>query len=1174
MTDHVSPLEQAKRAQREAADPAGSAWVSANAGSGKTRVLVDRVARLLLAGAQPHTILCLTFTKAAAAEMRGRLSQRLGGWTACADAVLAAELADLAGPAAAADPALLARARQLFALTLDAPGGMRVQTIHSFCESLLRRFPAEARIGVDFAVADDIETAALLAGARDRLLAGTAEDALARDALEDLVLRADAAGIDTLLTTLAGDRRRLRRLLAAHGGDPERAIAALAASLEVDPAMREDALEAAFVAAMPLATMREAADSLARGKVTDQNRARALAECLAAPEPRAALEPWLSVFLTKQGDVRKQLATKDVQKASPTLLPALQAEAERCLGFVQGQLKLRQFRVSAAVTRLGTRLVAHYEAAKRARALLDYDDLIFRALALLEDEDAAWVRYRLDGGIDHILVDEAQDTSEEQWRLVELLTEEFFAGEGAAGDRPRTLFAVGDEKQSIFSFQGADREAFGRARAGFAARVAAAGRRFSAVELAYSFRSTPAVLDVVDRLFAHAAARAGVAAEPTRHAAIRTGDIGLFELWPLVEPPDAGAETAWDAPLDYVAETAPRAVLAERIAGMVRGWLDCGEALAPGGRAIRAGDVLILVRRRNGFFVEMVRALKACGVPVAGADRLVLAAHMAVQDLLSLGEFALLPRDDYALACLLKSPLCGLGDDDLIRLCPRREGSLWATLRARAGEDPRWSAAAADLARWLALAERVPPFEFFARVLGADGGRARVLARLGAEANDPLDEFLALALAFEREHVPSLQGFLHWFDRGGAEVKRDMEQGRDEVRVMTVHAAKGLEAPIVFLPDTLSPPAGRHDPKLFWPEAPHGAAAPVLILPGGSANDTALSAAARQAARLARMEEYRRLLYVATTRPRDRLYVCGWAERALPDPEAAAEDAADQGEAGQGEADQGEATWHALLDAALRGKPGVREVDLPWGGPKALRLGPVDDAGVAAGLGVAATAPATPGAAPLPGWALAPAPAEPPPPAALSPSSIGVAQSQAGEGPATQSDAARRGTLLHRLFELLPAMASGQRAEGARRIVARAVPELPLPEREALAAEAMAVLDAFPELFGPEARAEVPVIGTVAGHAVAGQIDRLVIRPDEILIVDFKSNRAPPGAAEDVSTAYAAQLALYRALLAPLYPGRVLRCRLIWTATASATDLPAALLDAALAALGPGSRLA
>ena len=484
MTDHVSPLEQAKRAQREAADPAGSAWVSANAGSGKTRVLVDRVARLLLAGAQPHTILCLTFTKAAAAEMRGRLSQRLGGWTACADAVLAAELADLAGPAAAADPALLARARQLFALTLDAPGGMRVQTIHSFCESLLRRFPAEARIGVDFAVADDIETAALLAGARDRLLAGTAEDALARDALEDLVLRADAAGIDTLLTTLAGDRRRLRRLLAAHGGDPERAIAALAASLEVDPAMREDALEAAFVAAMPLATMREAADSLARGKVTDQNRARALAECLAAPEPRAALKPWLRVFLTKQGDVRKQLATKDVQKASPTLLPALQAEAERCLGFRQGQLKLGQFRVSAAVTRLGTRLVAHYEAAKRARALLDYDDLIFRALALLEDEDAAWVRYRLDGGIDHILVDEAQDTSEEQWRLVELLTEEFFAGEGAAGDRPRTLFAVGDEKQSIFSFQGADREAFGRARAGFAARVAAAGRRFSAVELA------------------------------------------------------------------------------------------------------------------------------------------------------------------------------------------------------------------------------------------------------------------------------------------------------------------------------------------------------------------------------------------------------------------------------------------------------------------------------------------------------------------------------------------------------------------------------------------------------------------------------------------------------------------------------------------------------------------
>jgi ATP-dependent helicase/nuclease subunit A len=1158
-----SPIDQATRAQRAAADPAVSVWVSANAGSGKTRVLVDRVARLLLAGAKPHTILCLTFTKAAAAEMRGRLSRRLGAWTSLDDAALAAELAALSGDEAPASPALLARARQLFAVTLDAPGGMRVQTIHSFCESLLRRFPAEAGIGVDFAIADDIETEALLAGARDRLLAGTDDDDLARAALGDLVLRADAAGIADLLGKLAGERRHLRRMLAAHGGDPEAAVRALAARLGVDPAAREEGLAAEFAAGMDLAAMRRAAGTLARGGINDRKRARALLDCLDAPDPRAGIEAWLRAFLTQEGTIPKSLATREAQKLDPQLPALLQDEAERCHGFAQTRRGLRQFRASAAAIRLGTRLATLYEAAKNARALLDYDDLIFRALRLLEDEDAAWVRFRLDGGIDHILVDEAQDTSAEQWRLVELLSEEFFAGLGAAGNRPRTLFAVGDEKQSIFSFQGADRDAFGRARRHFAARVTEAGQRFASVDLAYSFRSAPAVLDVVDKLFAGTEARDGVADDLTRHLPIRDGDIGLFELWPLVEPLAGGDDVAWDAPLDYVAETAPRAVLAQRIAGMIRGWLDCSEALAPGGRAIRAGDVLILVRRRNGFFVEMVRALKACGVPVAGADRLVLAAHMAVQDLLSLGAFVLLPGDDHSLACLLKSPLCGLGDDDLIELCPGREGSLWRTLRARAGEVPRWSAAVADLGRWLAMADRIPPYEFFARVLGADGGRARLLARLGAEANDPLDEFLALALAFEREHVPSLQGFLHWFDRGGAEVKRDMEQGRDEVRVMTVHAAKGLEAPVVFLPDTLSPPGGRHDPKLFWPEPVQGEGGgegeetPVLILPGGQGDDTPLSEAARAAARRARMQEYRRLLYVATTRPRDRLYVCGWADRVPKDPAKAASEAAAARES----------NWHALLDAALRGRPGVREVDLPWGGPRALRLGPADDAGVAA---TAMALPAVPAPA-MPGWATAPAPAEPPPAAPLSPSALGADPARAAGTPDGAAAAARRGTTLHLLFETLPKIEAGARAALGQRIVAREMPELAPDAQAALLTEALAVLQAFPALFGPEARAEVPVIGRFGGREISGQIDRLIIRPGEILIVDFKSNRAPPAALDDVPPAYVAQLALYRALLAPLYPGRPVACRLVWTATATGTDLPSPLLDAALSGLTQGS---
>ena len=1150
-------FEEAKLAQRDAADPAGSVWVAANAGSGKTRVLVDRVARLLIAGAPPHAILCLTFTKAAAAEMRARLSKRLGAWTAMGEEALRADLVDLAGDGIEVDEALAARARRLFAATIDAPGGMRVQTIHSFCESLLRRFPVEAGVGVSFAIADESETELLLREARDRMFADAAAEPALGAALARLVLRADAKTLDDLFEGLASQRRHLRRLLATHGGDPEGAIADLAARLGVDEAEDEEAILDAFAAAIPVGDMQRAAKALAQGTKTDVERAASMAGLGHGACAAGRAREWLPIFLTaKNAATRKTLATKPALGADPGVLDIMRVEAERCLAVVDRLRALALLQGSAAMIRLGARLVAHYDDAKRARDVLDYDDLVFRSQALLDKEDAAWVRFRLDGGIDHILVDEAQDTSAEQWRIVDRLAGEFFAGEGARGDAPRTLFAVGDEKQSIFSFQGADRQAFGAAQARFGNLARGAGRSFLPVELVYSFRSTPTVLQAVDMLFAMAAARAGVAATETSHRAVREGEPGLVELWPLVEPPPGGDDVAWDAPLDYVSEASPPALLARRIAATIRGWIDGGEAILRDGVAvpIRPGDVMVLVRRRNAFFVEMVRALKAAGVPVAGADRLVLADHVAIQDLVALARFALLPRDDYALACVLKSPLCGLDDDDLLALCPARgPGGLWKALRARAGERPSWKAAAGDLGDWLAAADFAPPYEFFARVLGPDGGRRRFLARLGAEASDPLDEFLALALAFERENTPSLQGFLRWFSRGGAEIKRDMELARDEVRVMTVHASKGLEAPVVFLPDTVSTPAGRHDPKLFWEDGESGA--PLLLWPGGRENDVELSRAARERMRTRRLEEYRRLLYVATTRARDRLVVCGWVDKPLP-----GEDEEPDGDDAPSGPD-GRENWYELLQAALRARlgDGVEEVEGPWGeGGKALRLGVAPPrAPVAAAI--VAGPPVE-----LPGWARRPAAVEQRPSKPLSPSSIGAAGVPSGPIAGEAALAARRGSLLHRLFELLPRLEPAARDEAARRLARHAMPDLPAAERDALAREAIGVIEAHPGFFGPGSRAEVPVVGVVGTTAVAGQVDRLVVAEDEVRILDFKSNRQPPARPEDAPQAYVAQLALYRALVAPLYPGRRVRCILVWTAGPSISEIAPEALDAAL----------
>ncbi|HEX2115992.1 MAG TPA: double-strand break repair helicase AddA, partial [Alphaproteobacteria bacterium] len=894
-------LPDAFEAQRRAANPAISAWVMANAGSGKTRVLVDRVIRLLLAGTKPGAILCLTFTKAAAAEMANRLHQRLGEWSVMPEPALRDALHHLLGRPAADEEVALAR--QLFARTLDSIGRLRIQTIHAFCESLLKRFPLEAGVPPHFAIADDATAAQLLEEARERLLASAEAHPLLAPALAFIVGEVEEIGFQAVLAELVAERRKLQRLLGAHR-DIETVVKAIRKLLGVGESDTPETLRANFVAGLPDAALRRAAAALDAGSSADQERARCIRAFLDARDPSRLDPDWYDIFLTERREPRKTVITQRAQKADTSAADALLAEQKRVAEFC-GRLKSITVAMgTAALLRLSNALLEYYTEAKRARALLDYDDLILKTGELLRREgSASWVLYKLDGGIDHVLVDEAQDTSPEQWDVIAALCEEFFAGHGAR-ERPRTVFAVGDAKQSIFSFQGADPIAFQRMHAHFEERARAAKQVFERVPMEVSFRSCTTVLEAVDAVFNRPEARDGIAVEdePIRHRAHRIGAGGLIELWTPPAPAEDEDTDPWDAPLDHVGAASPALQLARRIAAFIRRMLDGGEMLESRGRAIQPGDVLILVRRRDAFFTEMVRALKAANIPVAGADRMILADQIAVMDLLAIARFVLLPEDDLNLATVLKGPLFGFDDDDLFALCYGREGRLWRALRTRADEQPRWRRAVEELAALLARADRMPPFEFFAALLGERRGRERLIARLGHEASDPVDEFLALTLAYERQNAPTLQGFLAWFEAGAAEVKRDMEQGRNEVRVMTVHGAKGLEANVVFLPDTCGVPDGRTDPKVLWTDH----ATPLPLWPIRTSNDDALCGAARRASRSAREREYRRLLYVAATRARDRLYVCGWQRDKRPP-----------------------GSWYDLLAPAFAG-PNAVDVVLPW----------------------------------------------------------------------------------------------------------------------------------------------------------------------------------------------------------------------------------------------------
>lgn len=1160
--DPGAVIAEADRAQRRAADPAASVWVAASAGTGKTKVLTDRVLNLLLAGADPGRILCLTFTKAAAAEMSARISGKLSEWAVVDGSVLDAEITKLLGRQPAQEE--IALARRLFARTLDTPGGLKIQTIHAFCQAVLKRFPLEAGLPPHFQVMEDRTAAERLQDARDRVLnaASAAPESVLGEALRLINQRFAEETFDGLISELLQERARLARFLAEIGG-AHAVDGALRAHLDLPPeetreqVLRDGLSEKAFDAV----GLRRAVEALAGSSKTDADRAIDLADFLATDgDGRVArFESYCSVFLTGTGEIRKRLATKKAVELFGEIETVLAREAER---LVELKARLNAHALAertAAVLRIAAAVLAGYEAAKRRGALVDFEDLVGTVCALLRRPGvAAWVLFKLDGGLDHILIDEAQDTNPEQWEVVQALTEEFFAGEGAFEDARgagRSIFAVGDVKQSIFSFQRADPEGFLRMRRHFAARVEAASGHWASVDLEVSFRSGAAVLGLVDRLFNSRPAGEGVleAAEDgellsVRHGVSREGDASLVEIWPPFQPEERMEEGSWALPLEQRGLDNPASRLAASIAERVRSWIAGGEMLESKGRPVGPGDIMILVRRRGGFVHEMVRALKERNIDVAGVDRMVLSDQIAVMDLIALGRFLLLPEDDLTLATVLKSPLIGMNEDTLFDLAyDRQEARLWRELRRRAPENSVFARADSLLSSYLFRADRTPPYELFAGILaeGEPSGRRRILERLGIEAADPLDEFLAQALEYERGHVASLQGFLHWLEASESDIKRDMEGGEGgRIRVMTVHGSKGLQAPIVFMPDTLQLPRGTA--KILWSESADGV--PVPLCAPAKAEDAEASSAAKDAAERKRNEEYRRLLYVAMTRAEDRLYVGGWATKQRAP----------------------EGNWYELIRAAMADVAeeiddpeivGAAGSDLP-----VLRIATPQTRAVKA-KAVAESAPAK-ADLPVPLWAYAPPDPEPVPPRPLMPSRPSE-EEPAVRSPLAISDQGRfrRGQLMHRLLQLLPDMLPERRRGAAGAFLARPVHGLEAGQAERYLEEVMSVLEnpSWKDLFGPDSRAEVPIVGQVGGGGtvtvVSGQIDRLLVSDGIVTVVDFKTNRPPPERLEDVPLIYLKQMAAYRALLRQMFSGREIRCLLLWTDGPFLTDLPGDLLD-------------
>jgi ATP-dependent helicase/nuclease subunit A len=1124
-----------RKLQTEVSDPRASAWVAANAGSGKTHVLAQRVVNLLLDGVAPEKILCLTFTKAAAANMAKRVFDTLAAWTTLDDAALEAAIGERSAlPSGVAQRAL---ARRLFARALETPGGLKVQTIHAFCTQVLHRFPFEANVAARFNVLDEAEQSQLLEQLTLAVLLDGANDphgTLGRALAAAMIAAADQTFRDLVRETI-GQRDAITAWVTGAGG-LEAAIAGLSPALGIDPADSRERIEAELFDASSIAASEwpAIAAALEFGNKSDAEQARRF-RALAALSGADRVETYLDIFCTGELAPRKSIVTRAIKDAG--LVERLAAEQARVCGLVERRRAVACRERSKALITVAYEVLSRYRKEKERRGLLDYEDLIDKTLDLLRSVDAAWVHYKLDLGIDHLLIDEAQDTGRKQWEIVTRLAAEFTAGAGARSVR-RTIFAVGDEKQSIYSFQNAAPKEFADMRRHFERQHKAAAPRFIYREFKHSFRSGENVLAAVDEVFRSKELAASVTSDRDGfppHIALPDAPPGVVEIWEPEKPDERNPIEGWDAPFDTVSETSPRIKLAKRVARAVRRMIDAGDA--------RCGDVLILVRQRGELFEAIIRALKNQNVEVAGADRLMLTEHIAVMDLMVLADALLLPDDDLALATVLRSPLFGFSDDDLFAVAWERRSSLRAALRRKATECALFGQAAAHLDELEQDARKNTPFSFYARLLGG-GARQKFLARLGAEANDALDEFLNLALDYERRQTPSLQGFLAWLRDARAEVKRDMEIARDEVRVMTVHGAKGLEAPVVILADTMTPPAGPRPPRLL--KLADGA-----LVWGGRKDDDVESVAAARAATLSEAEnEYRRLLYVAMTRAADRLIICGAdGIRARP-----------------------KGCWYDLIRAAL--DPFLVEQadngDKVWRYRKA-QAEPLLPLSMKVAAPAQAAIPHT-----VPDWLREPAPPQVPRPAPLSPSDIfdeEIGGRTRTEASAVEREAAlRRGRLVHRLLQSLPDITPERRADAAERYLAKTKSgaDFTAEQRADVLRQVLAILDdkIFAEMFAPGSRAEVPIVGRLVRASaeailVSGQVDRLTITEDAVLIADYKSDRNVPAHLDEVEP-YVAQLALYRAVLARLYPDKTIRAALVFTEGPRLFDLPAAAMEAAL----------
>jgi ATP-dependent helicase/nuclease subunit A len=1136
MTHALKILASASDIQKQAAHPQTSVWVSASAGTGKTKVLNDRILNLLLNGTPPDRILCLTFTNAAAAEMANRLQSVLGIWATCPLDELQEKLVDLLdGPI---KPFHIDRARRLFAQVLDVPGGMKIQTIHSFCQSILAQFPLESGVSPQFKLLDEGQSGLLKQQALQELFLSSEAEHLTQS-LQYLTTRLYSSSLIELVSSLLREQQKIQKIFMSYN-TPEDLASALYKKFQLEPLDSIETVIAQVESETNVEVLEKIVDIFTHGSKTEQKRAPLIKAWVdqKTPHSRQDFEEYKGAFLTQDDTRYKSFPTKGTAEKYPHVVAQYFQEADRIEQAAQKIKAISSAERSVAFYQFAREFLTSYKQLKHQHHALDYDDLILKTMELLTQNGAApWVLYKLDGGIDHILVDEAQDTNPMQWQVIQALADEFFTG-ASARQEVRTIFAVGDIKQSIYSFQKADPEGFKNMSQHFAQQCQGSNKPWRQVTLDVSFRSTPAVLSAVDNVFSDPQQELGSLEKMLEHRPFRQEDGGEVVIWPLIPATEKLQLSAWELPTKRQKIMLAEEKQAEFIAAQIEDWIKRGEILPSKNRPIHPGDITILTRRRTspvgGY---LIAALKRRHIPVAGVDRLILMEELAIQDLVALGDFLLLPQDDFSLAVVLKSPFVGVSEEELFELAyDRGEKTLWQRLQ----ENQKFVGAADYLKKLLARVDFVAPYTLYSEILGPMGGAKKLRARLGPQVDDPVQEFMTQALNYEKKHDGSLQGFLQWLRLQNQSIKRDIDPANQtEVQLMTVHGSKGLQAPIVILTDTTSLPDAKQtfledEDFLYWCES--------------KKSDPAFLNNLRDQLREKQLQEYNRLLYVAMTRAEDCLYISGW------------------------EGATGKVSDHCWYQKIYNGVQSIAEAEdfkttflsqswvRDWQ-QKDLKVLKIQNAQIQTVVPPAHSQKAAINDQ-IPTWLETPAPKELSPSKPLMPSRLAeVSAYQALSQAEEEWRALQRGKCIHRLLEILPGVETFRHVDIYAHVF-RQYPDLSGEMHKNIQKDVEQLL-ADPELtwiFETPGKSEVPIQGrlsTPAGEKiVVGRIDRLIITSEKVAIIDYKTNRHPILSSADLPEGYKAQLTAYGQLLEEIYPQHVVETYILWTSGPSLLNLP------------------